>query len=429
MPVIHRVAFSVGSVILCLCLSLQTSTARGDDIVLQWNRVVLDSIRAEKTPPPVASRALAMTHIAIFDALNQIEGSYRSYSYTFPGVSIASPPPELSASTAAYIVLSHLYPTREAIFRSQWLSSFKAADGMAKNAAAVAWGTYVGNLVVNYRRRDGASSLVSYTPLAACGKWKPTLPSFAPALLPQWSRVQPFGVTQVIFFRPAAPPAFNARSFTDAYQEVYRLGSATSTARTADQTQIAYFWEDGAGTVTPPGHWHVIAQGLSERFFLTRIENARLFALLSMAQADAAISCWDAKYTYNYFRPITGIRERCFNRPDLVKDPNWTPLLPTPPFPAYTSGHSTFSGASARLLALYFGTDKISFSGPSPDPGRWPAALTGVQRSWPSLSAAAAEAGQSRIYGGIHWQFDNVTGLKAGAAIADQTFDIHLRKK
>ncbi len=429
MPVIHRVAFSVGSVILCLCLSLQTSTARGDDIVLQWNRAVLDSIRAEKTPPPVASRALAMTHIAIFDALNQIEGSYRSYSYTFPGVSIASPPPELSASTAAYIVLSHLYPTREAIFRSQWLSSFKAADGMARNAAAVAWGTYVGNLIVSYRRQDGASSVFSYTPLAACGKWKPTLPLFAPALLPQWSRVQPFGVTQVIFFRPTAPPAFSARSFTDAYQEVYRLGSATSTARTADQTQIAYFWEDGAGTVTPPGHWQVIAQRLSERFLLSRIENARLFALLSMAQADAAIASWDAKYTYNYFRPITGIRERCFNRPDLIKDPNWTPLLPTPPFPAYTSGHSTFSAASARLLALYFGTDNIAFSGPSPDPGRWPAALKGVQRSWPSLSAAAAEAGQSRVFGGIHWQFDNVAGLKAGAGIADQTFDIHLRKK
>jgi hypothetical protein len=416
-------------VIAVLCLIFHAFAALGDDVVLQWNRTVLDSIRAENTAPPVASRALAMTHIAIFDALNQIEGSYRSYSYTFPGVSIASPPPELSASTAAYIVLSHLYPTRESIFRTQWLNSFKAADGTVRNAAAVAWGTYVGNLVVNFRRRDGASSVVPYTPLAGCGKWKPAFPAFAPALLPQWSKVHPFGVTRVIFFRPPAPPAFDSRSFTDAYREVYNLGSVNSTARTADQTQIAYFWEDGPGTVTPPGHWQVIAQGLSERFLLPRIENARLFALLSMAQADAAIASWDAKYAYNYFRPITGIRERCFNRPDLVRDPNWTPLLPTPPFPAYTSGHSTFSGASARLLALYFGTDNIAFSGPSPDPGRWPAALPGVQRSWPSLSAAAAEAGQSRIYGGIHWQFDNGTGLKAGAAIADQTFDIQLRKR
>jgi membrane-associated phospholipid phosphatase len=171
----------------------------------------------------------------------------------------------------------------------------------------------------------------------------------------------------------------------------------------------------------------VLAQGLSKRFLLSRIENARLFALLSIAQADAAISCWDSKYHYNYFRPVTAIREPCFTRTDLLADPEWTPLLPTPPFPAYTSGHSTFSGASARILELYFGTDNIAFSGTSPDPSRWPDVLPGVRRSWRSLSQAAEEAGQSRIYGGIHWQYDNVMGLRAGRGIADQTFDIHLR--
>ncbi len=408
---------------------LISAGANGDDVVLQWNRTVLDSIRAEKTPPPLASRALAMTHIAIYDALNEIEGKHRPYSYTFPGVSLASPPPNASASTAAYIVLSSLYPARESIFRTQWMSSFKPGHGTVRNAAALAWGTYVGNLVVNNRSGDGADRTVSYTPLAECGKWKPTLPTYAPALLPQWPQVAPFGVTKVIFFRAQAPPAFSTKAFAVAYREVASLGSARSTKRTADQTQIAYFWEDGAGSVTPPGHWQVIAQSLSDRFLLSRIENARLFALLSIAQADAAISCWDSKYTYNYFRPITGIREHCFDRTDLAANPNWTPLLSTPPFPAYTSGHSTFSAASARILALYFGTDNISFSGTSPDPGRWPNALTGVTRSWPSLSAAAAEAGQSRIYGGIHWQFDNVAGLKAGTAIADQVFDMQLRPK
>lgn len=419
--------------LICLVLSgllaplMISSSADADDIVLQWNRTVLNSIRAEKTPPPVASRALAMTHIAIYDALNEIEGNHRPYSYTFPGVSLASPPPNASASTAAYIVLSSLFPARESIFRTQWMKSFRPGDGAIRNAAALAWGTYVGNLVVNNRRGDGATRTVAFTPLSGCGKWKPTAPALAPALLPQWPRVAPFGVTKVIFFRIPEPPAFSSKAFADAYREVASLGSSTSRTRTADQTQIAYFWEDGAGSVTPPGHWQVIAQGLSGRFLLSRIENARLFALLSIAQADAAISCWDSKYAHNYFRPITGIREHCFSRTDLAANPNWTPLLPTPPHPAYSSGHSTLSGASARILALYFGTDNISFSGPSPDPARWPAVLRGVTRSWPSLSAAAAEAGQSRIYGGIHWQFDNTTGLKAGAAIADQTFDIQLR--
>ena len=412
-----------------LAFSFTASVASGDDVVLQWNRTVLDSVRAERTPPPVASRALAMTHIAIYDTLNEIEGTHTPYSYTFPGVSLASPPPNASASTAAYIVLSYLYPAREPIFRTQWLSSFKLSDGTARNLAAVAWGTYVGNLVIDYRRNDGSNRTVNYMPLPGCGKWKPTPPAFAPALLPQWPRVRTFGITEVLNFRPAAPPGFNSKAFADSYREVASLGSVSSSTRTADQTQIAYFWEDGAGTVTPPGHWQVIAQGLAERFRLSRVANARLFALLSIAQADAAIAAWDAKYAYNHFRPITGIREHCFARTDLAMDSNWTPLIPTPPFPGYVSGHSTFSAASARILALYFGRDNIAFWGTSPDPQRWPNNLPGVTRHWNSFSQAAAEAGQSRIYGGIHWQFDNTEGLALGSAIADQTYDIHMRPR
>lgn len=370
-----------------------------------------------------------MTHIAIYDALNEIEGNHNPYSYTFPGVSVARPPANLSASTAAYIVLSHLYPARESIFRTQWLNSINAIDRAPRIVAAIAWGTYVGNLVVNSRRGDGSNRTVTYTPIDACGKWKPTLPAFAEPLLPQWKRVKPFGVSRIVLFRAQAPPRINTRVFADSYQEVASLGSINSTTRTADQTEIAFFWEDGSGTVTPPGHWQVIAQDLSRKFSLSRIENARLFALLSIAQADAAISAWDSKYTYNYFRPITGIRERCFARTDLAMDPEWTPLIPTPPFPSYTSGHSTFSGASARILELYFGTDDIPFSGASPDPQKWPDVLPGVTRAWSSLSEAAEEAGQSRIYGGIHWQFDNTEGLKSGRAIADQTFDIQLRPR
>lgn len=406
---------------------ISANAVHADDVVLQWNQQVLDSIRAEKTPPPVAARALAMTHIAIYDALNEIEGNHRPYSYTFPGVSLLNPSPNVAASTAAYIVLKKLYPTRDAVFRTLWLSSFNPADGTVRNAAGVAWGTYVGNLVVKNRNNDGSSRVVNYAPRTGALNWRPTLPLFAPALLPQWPKVKPFGVTNVVFFRPVAPPLVSTTKFADAYKEVFSLGSATSTTRTADQTQIAFFWEDGAGTVTPPGHWQVITRGLSTRFLLSRIENARLFALLSMAQADAAISCWDTKYTYNFARPIQVIREHRFARTDLLQDVSWAPLIPTPPFPAYTSGHSTFSGASSRILELYFGTDNIAFSGPSPDPQRWPNALPGVVRSWTSFSQAAAEAGMSRIYGGIHWQFDNTEGLEAGRAIADQVFDMQLR--
>lgn len=410
-----------------ILVSTSSAAALAEDIVLQWNTELLNSIRAERTPPPAASRAMAMTHIAIYDALNEIEGNHTAYSYTFPGFTLTNPSPNVSASTAAFVVLRYLYPTREPIFRAKWVQSFQSGDGAVRNAAGVAWGVYVGNLVVRSRRYDASSQTVNYVPWPGCGYWKPTFPAFANALLPQWARLRPFGVTAVRFFRAPAAPGANTRAFGDAYREVMALGSVNSTTRLPEQTQIAYFWEDGPGTVTPPGHWQVIARGLSEQFLLSRIENARLFALLSIAQADAAISCWDTKFRYNYFRPITAIREHCFTRTDLPEDPNWTPLLPTPPFPAYTSGHSTFSGASARILELYFGTDNIAFSGTSPDPQRWPDVLPGVTRSWTSLSQAAEEAGMSRIYGGIHWNFDNTAGLNAGRAIADQVFNIQLR--
>lgn len=417
--------------IAAFCMSFAAVTeglVAADDVVLQWNQAILDSIRAERTLPPVAARALAMTHIAMYDALNEIEGQHRPYSYTIPGIRVVSPSPDVSASTAAYIVASHLYPAREAIFRTLWLNSFNNTDGMLANSVGGTWGTYVGNLVVEYRRNDGSDRTVNYTPSGIMGRWKPTLPAFSPAVLPHWPGVSPFGVTQVLFYRAPAPPGLETPAFAQAYNEVKRLGATNSTVRTADQTQIAIFWEDGAGSVTPPGHWQVIARGLSARYRLNRVQNARLFALLSIAQADAGISCWDSKYKHDIFRPITGITEKCSNRSDVVTDPAWRPLLPTPAFPAYSSGHSTFSAASARMLELYFGTNNIAFSGPSPDPQRWPQ-LNGVVRSWRTLSQAAEEAGQSRIFGGIHWQFDNTAGLKTGRGIADSTFDIHMRPR
>ncbi|HEX6201476.1 MAG TPA: vanadium-dependent haloperoxidase, partial [Thermoanaerobaculia bacterium] len=197
-------------------------------------------------------------------------------------------------------------------------------------------------------------------------------------------------------------------------------GSVDSTERTADQSEIARFWDDGAGTNTPPGHWNEILQTLSEQHGLTLIENARLFALQGMVVADAAICAWENKYRYHHWRPITGIRGAADDgNPATEPDPAWTNYIGTPPFPAYTSGHSTFSGSSARLAALFFGSDAQTFSVESDgDP---------ATRQYTSLRAAAEEAGQSRIYGGIHWQYDNQEGLSSGRKIAEQAFFSFLR--
>jgi membrane-associated phospholipid phosphatase len=252
---------------------------------------------------------------------------------------------------------------------------------------------------------------VVYTPGVGPGYWRPTPPAFAPALLPQWGDVAPFGVKQADKYVPKAPPALSSRKYAEEVAEVQEIGSATSTTRTADQTVIARFWANGGGTATPPGHWNQITRTVIFNSGLGLGEEARLFALLNVALADAAIVSWQTKYEYNYWRPVAAIREADTDgNAATIADPTWTPLLVTPPFPEYTSGHSTFSGAAAAVLAGYFGTDNIAFTTESDD-------APGIIRSYPSFSAAAAESGQSRIYGGIHFQSGNRFGLSSGKKV------------
>jgi membrane-associated phospholipid phosphatase len=213
----------------------------------------------------------------------------------------------------------------------------------------------------------------------------------------------------------------NSEEFTAAFNYVKGIGAVDSTTRTPEQTQIALFWADGAGTATPPGHWNLIAQDVSKAQHNTLAEDARLFALLNIALADAGIVSWDAKYAFNFCRPITAIRNAGNDgNPSTTADADWTPLIATPPFPSYTSGHSTFSAAAAAVLAGFFGTDQVTFT----SSGENPAASA---RTFTSFSQAAAEAGVSRIYGGIHWDFDNTAGLASGKAVGEYVISHVLR--
>jgi len=270
--------------------------------------------------------------------------------------------------------------------------------------------------VLALRAHDGATAVVDYPlPLGAFW-WTPTPPALAPALLPQWPRVTPWAIANPDRFLIPPPPPPSSATYTQAWNEVRRLGRDVSGVRTAEQTQIALFWADGAGTATPPGHWNLIAQNLTVREHLNLSQSSYFFAILNLAEADAAITAWDFKYRYGYWRPVTAIRNAADDgNPNTVSDPSWSPLLVTPPFPSYISGHSTFSAAAARVMALFFGTDHVQFTTTSD-------ALPGVTRSFNSFSQAAAEAGQSRIYGGIHFQFDNTVGLTTGTAIGHEVF-------
>lgn len=381
------------------------------DVVLHWNEVTLQVIKDERTPPPMAARNLAMVHAAMYDAINGIYQTHTPFRVRAHNVEDTSP--EAAASVAAHRILTSLYPCQQERFDNALDDALDALPAGTTRQRGVVLGQRVADRYLAWRRDDGSNRRAADAPGREPGVWQRTPPDYRPGMLPQWGSVTPFAISRPADFKVPPPPSLTNPLYTAAFFEVKALGARNSRARTAEQTLIAQFWADDSGTVTPPGHWNRIAQVVARDRALTVAENARLFALLNLALADAGIVCWHYKFGYNYWRPITAIREADRDgNPDTERDPAWESLLKTPPFPSYVSGHSTFSGAAAAALAGFFGTDNLRFTTTSDG-------TPGVRRTFERFSDAAAEAGRSRIYGGIHWEFDNSEGLRAGKAIAD----------
>jgi hypothetical protein len=390
-------------------LVFTSHSVRSAELVIVWNDLTLRAIRYASTPPPMAVRQMAIVHLAMFDAANGLDRKYHSYlvTNTAPGACSL----EAGTSTAAHHVVRTLFPKSADLIDSHYNAILAAIPNTIAKTNGLQWGKHVANEYLKLRQFDGAGQSAGYSYKEQAGFWKRTPPNYDKPLLPAWGRMKPFAIKSPEEFRAAPPPALASSDWTAQYNYLKAIGATNSTLRTPQQREIALFWADGPRTETPPGHWNKIAQQLARERNYALLDTARLFAALNMAMADAAIVCWETKYQYNWWRPVTAIRGgESDDNPQTEPDTHWTPLLTTPPFPEHTSGHSTFSGAAAAVLAELSGSDEFQFVTTSDG-------LPGVVRRFERFSDAAREAGASRIYGGIHFPAANEMGLAAGSRI------------
>jgi membrane-associated phospholipid phosphatase len=416
----------------------------GGDVVTDWNATLLNAVRdwtstsndpypnrIVNSRPPIVTRNLALLHIAMFDAANAVEGTYESYLPSPPNDPLADP--TAAASSAAYHVAITMYPDRDEVpvFEATLAASLKTIPDGDSKERGLRLGQQIATQLLQSRASDGASSPSSYTPAGLAGHWSRSSPDFTPPELPHWGKVNPFAIHNVTAFRAPPPPSLNSAEYASAVDEVLRLGRLDSTERTLEQTNIATFWADGAGTATPPGHWNRIASSVLMQRSISIVEKTRTLALLNIALADAAIAAWDVKYLYDIWRPLHAIQRAGEDgNASTQPDPTWLPLLKTPAHPSYVSGHSTFSAAGATILTQLLGNDVKFYSTNDPLSGLTQRPLAPdllLIRHFDSFWQAAEEAGMSRIYGGIHYSFDNTAGQILGQAVAKAVIDTKLR--
>ncbi len=388
------------------------------DAVIQWNSILLNTIQAtgkdgDGTPPPLAARNQAIVHRAIYDAVLEA-----------PNAS-----DEAAVIGAASEALIKLFPTQTSTIQGLRKDFLDAIPDSAARAEGISIGQLAANKIIFQRENDGSDTAQApYTLGQGIGDWEFTfsdgdttdqIPGFVEeALLPDWGNVTPFVLESGNQFRPFSFPQYNSPNYAEQLNEVKEVGAENSSDRNADQTGIALFWAyDRNDTFRPPGQWNQIAQEVALEKGNSLEENAELFAVLNTGLADAGIAAWDAKYVYDQLRPITAIREAdADNNPDTIADKDWEPLLDTPPFPDYISGHSVFGGAASTILANFFGDDDISFEIPSQE-------LPGVSRSYSSFSQAADENADSRLFGGVHINAANVDGVAVGEDVGNFVFN------
>jgi hypothetical protein len=372
---------------------LHPQAARAD-AVLDWNEIGLTTVMASGQRPPDGARAMAMMHVAMFDAINAVEQKYRPYAYQAKASKNVST--EAAGAAAAHAVLSKLYPDQaQAIDAAYAAALSKIADGDGK-AAGIALGRDVGSQCLAMRANDGAGGAATYKQKITPGVYFPTV--FV--VSSEWTKVKPWFMRETTQFRPGPPPALTSATWTRDFEEIRAIGGRNSTTRTREQTDVARFW-----VVTGPASWNPIVRSLAKSGNLSLIDDARLFALVNMAAADAFVAVFDAKYAYEFWRPVTAIR--------YESDPAWLPLVETPMHPEYPCAHCISSAAVGAVLESQFGKDTVpAITMVSPT-------APGITRSWTRIADYMQEVNNARIWGGIHYRNSTQVGEQMGRAIGE----------
>ncbi|HAB17483.1 MAG TPA: hypothetical protein DCE44_13655 [Verrucomicrobiales bacterium] len=398
--------------------ALTLVSARADSLD-DWSAAFLRALKAENNTPPLGARSMAMYSLAVADAVNAVERRWKPYAYQ-PTNSTTGASVDAAVTAAAYRMGLALFPSRRADFEALWNREQTNLPSGPAREAGFQLGFASAAAILEARMADGSNTQIPYIPTNAPGAWRRTPPWFRPPDLPHWGLVKPFALTRPDQFRPPGPPALTSAQYLSDYNEVKAIGAKNSATRTADQTLAANFWSDFSGTVTPPGHWTQITLAISQSNSVPLVDKARLLALVHIALADAGIACWDTKYAYNFWRPVTAAIRVDDGNPLTEPDPKWESLLPAPSFPDYVSGHSTFTGAGGQILRRWFKRDDLPFSITSDT-------VKGVSRSYHSLSNVVQEIGMSRIWGGIHFHSADVDGQELGRRVADWVFEHELQ--
>jgi hypothetical protein len=400
----------------------QSPAAQPVNPVVQWNRTLLTIVRTPKAQPATIhpTRSFAIMHAAVYDAVNAIERSHAPYLVRLNDVP-RDASQDAAAAAAAHDVLVALYPAFQPALDAQLQDSLAQISDGSDRAEGVLIGQTVAGRILASRNQDGSSAApVPYVFGANPGDYQSTPPNFPKQ--PQfthWSHVTPFALPRADRFRPGPPPALTSDRYSDALNEVKALGIANGTASSPEQQLVGRFWN---GAIQ--NYWNEIAQTATEVRHLQTAESARLFALLNFAVADSVIAFYDAKYTYNLWRPVTAIRGADTDgNPETVGDPNWLPEVGnTPPDPTYPGAHAVVSAAAFDVLVSVLKRDRLPLTVTSE-------VLPGVTRSFESLSAAADEATFSRIFAGVHFRFDLTTGRQLGSKVADFVVDNVLTRR